>query len=135
MPHDFFYHGTSTLFAPLHLAIGEILTQCKPSHRHQEFPSFLDQIEKSIPSASTIIGSSIIVVYINKQGYEKGWQSADISMFILRSFMYFASPRLDAGFEPSLSERSVVEASPVARSWSPKLSSLLLGRKTKASFV
>jgi putative transposase len=37
------------LFAALDVATGEVITQCKPCHRHQEFLGFLRQIEKSVP--------------------------------------------------------------------------------------
>ena len=47
--HDDTRHGTTTLGAALDLATGEVLTQCWPRHRHQEFLGFLRQIEKSLP--------------------------------------------------------------------------------------
>lgn len=47
--HDYVRHGTTTLFAALDIANGQVLTDCKPKHRHQEFLSFLRQIDKSIP--------------------------------------------------------------------------------------
>ena len=47
--HDYICHGTTTLFAALDVATGEVLTQCRPRHRHQEFLGFLRQIEKSVP--------------------------------------------------------------------------------------
>jgi putative transposase len=47
--HDYIRHGTTTLFAALDVATGEVMTQCKPRHRHQEFLGFLRQIEKSVP--------------------------------------------------------------------------------------
>jgi putative transposase len=46
--HDDIRHGTTTLFAALDVATGEVITQCKPRHRHQEFLGFLRQIEKSV---------------------------------------------------------------------------------------
>ena len=42
--HDYIRHGTTTLFAALGVATGEVITQCKPRHRHQEFLGFLRQI-------------------------------------------------------------------------------------------
>jgi putative transposase len=33
--HDYRRHGTTTLFAALDVATGEVLTRCKPRHRHQ----------------------------------------------------------------------------------------------------
>jgi putative transposase len=49
--HDYIRHGTTTLFAALDVATGEVMTQCRPRHRHQEFLWFLRQIEKSVPEA------------------------------------------------------------------------------------
>jgi putative transposase len=47
--HDYIRHGTTTLFAALDVATGEVITRCKPRHRHQDFLGFLRQIEKSVP--------------------------------------------------------------------------------------
>jgi len=47
--HDYIRHGTTTLFAALEVATGEVLTQCRPRHWHQELLGFLRQIEKSVP--------------------------------------------------------------------------------------
>jgi putative transposase len=47
--HDYFRHGTTTLFAALDVANGQVLTQCKKRHRHQEFLAFLRHIEASVP--------------------------------------------------------------------------------------
>jgi transposase len=46
MTHDYKRHGTSTLFAALNTASGEIIGACKKRHRHQEFLGFLKTIEK-----------------------------------------------------------------------------------------
>jgi hypothetical protein len=35
--HDYVRHGTSTLFAALEIATGQVIAACKPRHRHQEF--------------------------------------------------------------------------------------------------
>ena len=47
--HDYVRHGTTTLFAALDIANGEVLTHCRPYHRHQEFLSFLRQIDANVP--------------------------------------------------------------------------------------
>ena len=47
--HDDIRHGTTTLFAALDVATGEMITQCRPRHRHQELLGFLRQIERSVP--------------------------------------------------------------------------------------
>ena len=49
--HDYIRHGTTTLFAALDIATGEVLTQCKARHRHQEFLSFLRHIDANVPEA------------------------------------------------------------------------------------
>jgi putative transposase len=48
--HDYRRHGTTTLFAALDTAKGTVITQCRSRHRHQEYLSFLRQIEKSVPA-------------------------------------------------------------------------------------
>jgi len=47
--HDYVRHGTTTLFAALDIATGEVLTRCKRRHRHQEFLQFLRQIDANVP--------------------------------------------------------------------------------------
>ena len=47
--HDYVRHGTTTLFAALDVANGEVITQCKARHRHQEFLAFLRHIDASVP--------------------------------------------------------------------------------------
>lgn len=47
--HDYVRHGTTTLFAALDIANGQVLTENKGRHRHQEFLSFLRQIDKNVP--------------------------------------------------------------------------------------
>ena len=47
--HDYVRHGTTTLFAALDIANGQVITDCKTRHRHQEFLSFLRLIDKNVP--------------------------------------------------------------------------------------
>lgn len=47
--HDYRRHGTTTLFAALDVATGEVISQCKKRHRHQEFLSFLRHLDGNIP--------------------------------------------------------------------------------------
>ena len=49
LTHDYVRHGTTTLFAALDIANGQVLTDCKPRHRHQEFMAFLRLIDKQVP--------------------------------------------------------------------------------------
>lgn len=48
--HQYKRHGTLTLFAALDLATGEVITQCKKRHRHQEFLKFLNHIDANVPA-------------------------------------------------------------------------------------
>jgi putative transposase len=48
--HDYKRHGTTTLFAALNVLNGAVLATCKPRHRHQEFLSFLREIDKAVPA-------------------------------------------------------------------------------------
>ena len=45
--HDYYRHGTTTLFAALDIATGQVTAALKPRHRHQEFLAFLKQIERT----------------------------------------------------------------------------------------
>lgn len=47
--HDYVRHGTTSLFAALNVATGEVIGRCHRRHRHQEFLRFLEQIDQAIP--------------------------------------------------------------------------------------
>ena len=49
MTHDYKRNGTTTLFAALDVLKGEVIGQCLPRHRHQEFLKFLKTIDKNTP--------------------------------------------------------------------------------------
>ena len=46
--HDYVRHGTTTLFAALDIATGQVLTRCKRRHRHQEYLGFLKHIDTNV---------------------------------------------------------------------------------------
>jgi transposase len=48
--HDYYRHGTTSLFAALEVATGRVIGQCQGQHRQQEFVRFLNQIERSVPA-------------------------------------------------------------------------------------
>ena len=48
--HDCVRHGTTTLFAALDTATGEVIGECHRRHRATEFRKFLDTIEKAVPT-------------------------------------------------------------------------------------
>ena len=47
--HDYKRHGTTSLFAALDIATGEIIGKCFPRHRAREFRKFLDLVEANVP--------------------------------------------------------------------------------------
>jgi transposase len=49
MTHDYVRNGTTTLFAALNVATGEVISQCQQRHRHQEWIKFLQQIDQQTP--------------------------------------------------------------------------------------
>jgi len=49
MTHDYKRHGTTTLFAALNVATGEVIGQCMKRHRHQEWLKFLRRIDCETP--------------------------------------------------------------------------------------
>jgi len=48
--HNYRRHGTTTLFAALDTATGNVISQCRQRHRHQEYLDFLRAIEKNVPA-------------------------------------------------------------------------------------
>ena len=47
---DYMRHGTTTLFAALNIATGEVITACKRRHRHQEYLAFLKRVDANVPA-------------------------------------------------------------------------------------
>jgi len=47
--HDYIRHGTTTLFAALEVATGQVTDACYPRHRHEEFLLFLRQVATAYP--------------------------------------------------------------------------------------
>ena len=47
--HDYFRHGTTSLFAALDIATGSVIGKCWPRHRAIEFHRFLQLIDRAVP--------------------------------------------------------------------------------------
>ena len=47
-PHDYVRNGTTSLFAALNVATGEVIGQCHRRHRHQEFLKFLNELDSKL---------------------------------------------------------------------------------------
>ena len=54
MTHDYKRHGTTTLFAALNMATGEVIGKTYRKHRHQEVLRFLREVEKTVPKEQEI---------------------------------------------------------------------------------
>ena len=50
MTHDYKRNGTTTLFAALDVASGQVIGQCLPRHRAKEFLTFLKTIDRRTPA-------------------------------------------------------------------------------------
>jgi transposase len=50
MTHDYKRNGTTTLFAAIELAQGQVIGTCQPKHRHQEWIKFLHLIDTQTPA-------------------------------------------------------------------------------------
>jgi transposase len=50
MTHDYKRNGTTSLFAALNIASGEVIGTCMPKHRHQEWIKFLNTIKSRAPA-------------------------------------------------------------------------------------
>lgn len=49
MTHDYKRNGTTTLFAAVNVAQGQVIGTCQPRHRHQEWIKFLKLIDAETP--------------------------------------------------------------------------------------
>jgi transposase len=47
--HDYVRHGTTTLFAALEIATGQVTDACYERHRHEEFLDFLKKVARTYP--------------------------------------------------------------------------------------
>ena len=54
MTHDYKRHGTTTLFAALNMATGEVIGKTCRKHRHQEVLRFLREVEETVPKEQEI---------------------------------------------------------------------------------
>jgi transposase len=48
--HDYARHGTTSLFAALNVATGQVIGRCYKRHRQREFVKFLDVIDAAVPA-------------------------------------------------------------------------------------
>lgn len=74
--HDYVRHGTTTLFAALDIANGQVLTHHnRDRHRHQEFLGFLRRIDKNVPEELEV--HVVLDNYApHKHAKVKGWAAS-----------------------------------------------------------
>ncbi|MBI2767552.1 MAG: IS630 family transposase [Chloroflexi bacterium] len=75
MTHDYKRNGTTTLFAALNVATGEVIAECMDQHRHDEFLVFLKQLDRQTPK-----GLDLEVIVDNyathKHAHVRAWLTA-----------------------------------------------------------
>jgi hypothetical protein len=77
--HDYKRNGTTTLFAALDIASGEVIGECHPRHRHHEFLKFLKQLDKEVPGKDLHL---VLDNYgTNMKGYRDGSKGTVASIF------------------------------------------------------
>jgi transposase len=54
MTHDYKRHGTTTLFAALNIADGQVIGTCMDKHRHQEWLKFLRLVDRTTPAGKQL---------------------------------------------------------------------------------
>ena len=52
--HDYQRHGTTSLFAALDIATGNVVGKCFARHRSREFKKFLDHLDAQLPAAAEV---------------------------------------------------------------------------------
>jgi transposase len=52
--HDYYRHGTTSLFAALDVATGKVIGRCRQQHRQEEFLGFLNLIDRTVPAGLDI---------------------------------------------------------------------------------
>ena len=50
LPHDYKRNGTTSLFAALNIATGQVIGTCMKKHRHQAWIRFLNQVKETAPT-------------------------------------------------------------------------------------
>ena len=96
--HDYIRHGTVTLFAALNYLDGRIFRQIAPRHTHQEWLSFLRQINRQAPTGLTL--HLIVDNYAtHKHPKVKNW----IERLNAAHLQRHGVPRLEQHFTPTSS--------------------------------
>ena len=87
--HDYRRHGTTTLFAALEIATGQVTARCQPRHRHQEFLRFLKDVARAYPEDGS--GTELHLVMDNYAAHKR---------VEIRDWLA-ANPRIKVHFTPT----------------------------------
>jgi len=52
--HDYYRHGTTTLFAALNVLSGKVIEECREEHKAADYIAFLKKLDKSCPKKKTL---------------------------------------------------------------------------------
>lgn len=52
--HDYYRHGTTTLFAALNILSGKVIGECKDQHKAADYISFLKKVDRKCPKGKTL---------------------------------------------------------------------------------
>lgn len=52
--HDYYRHGTTTLFAALNVASGKVIGDCRDGHKAEDYISFLKMVDRKSPKTKTL---------------------------------------------------------------------------------
>ena len=52
--HDYYRHGTTTLFAALNVLSGKVIEECRQKHKAADYIAFLKKLDKSYPKRKTL---------------------------------------------------------------------------------
>lgn len=52
--HDYYRHGTTTLFAALNILSGKVIGECKEQHKAADYIAFLKKIDRNCPKGKTL---------------------------------------------------------------------------------
>jgi len=108
--HDYIHHGTTTLFASLDVATGEVLAQCRPRHRHQEFLGFLSKIEKSVPEDLDV--HLIVDTYCtHKHANVRPWLAQRPRLHVHYNPTYASWPNQVEGWFGTITQRAILPGS------------------------
>ena len=92
--HDYLRHGTTTLFAALEIATGQVTAALKPRHRNTEFLAFLKQVERTYRGVVDEITGQPVELHLVMDNYA-AHKHANVTAWLTRN------PRFVIHFTPT----------------------------------